>query len=307
MTLVITPQNWRQIWPNAPQAVISAFAAKPQILANAGITDTRQRLLFFCSNIEHECGGFTIRDLTENTNYTAARMVAVWPNRFRSVSDVQHRFGTEPGWQKGAFDQIYGDRMGNRHGTHDGSTFIGRGGPQVTGRDGYAAVGKLAHLDLEANPTLACLPEWQPEICAAFWTWKNLNHFADANDFLGCVKAWNGGTNGLADRRALMAGNSPIIARLNIARDTTATVNEIAAPSIVPAQSPIIDDVEWLQRSLNALGVKPQLDDDGSYGSFTKTAIRDFQKAHDLDSSGIADAKTLAAIRSALQLLKVTE
>jgi len=29
------------------------------------------------------------------------------------------------------------------------------------------------------------------------------------------VKAWNGGTNGLADRKIAMAGNDPIIKRLS--------------------------------------------------------------------------------------------
>jgi putative chitinase len=51
---------------------------------------------------------------------------------------IRHRAG----WQQRAFDDIYGKRMGNRPGTRDGSRFIGRGGPQVTGRDGYAEVGK---------------------------------------------------------------------------------------------------------------------------------------------------------------------
>lgn len=303
--LDITEQSWRQIWPNAPAAVISAFVTKPQPLIAAGILETRQRLLFFCSNVEHECGGFTIRNLTENTNYTAARMMAVWPNRFKSVWDVQHRFGTAPGWQLLAFDEIYGDRMGNRPGTHDGSIYIGRGGPQVTGRDGYRAVGDIAGIPLVDTPMKASDFSLQPEICAAFWSWKKLNGFADRNDFLGCVKAWNGGTNGLADRRALMAGNDPVIARLTTARDIAPTVNDIAAPSIVPAYSPVTDDVEWLQRSLNVLGAQPPLDPDGSYGSLTKLAVRKFQTANGLDVDGIAGAKTIAAIRNHLDLLKV--
>jgi predicted chitinase len=305
MTLLLTPQNWRQIWPNAPQEVISAFVAKPEVLAAAGITATRNRLLYFTSNIEHECGGFTIRNLTENTNYTAERMAAVWPGRFRSAAAVRAKFGTAPGWQLKAFDEIYGDRMGNRPGTHDGSLFIGRAGPQVTGRDGYASVGKVAGLDLLTDPTRASKFDLQPEVCAAFWSWKNLNHFADAGDFLGCVKIWNGGTNGLADRRTLMAGNDPVIARLSIARDTASAVNSITAPSIVPADSPIVTDTEWMQRSLNTLGAKPSLDEDGSYGSSTKKAVKDFQAHHaGLTVDGIAGQKTIAAIQSALDAKK---
>src|SRR5262245_37411466 len=68
-----------------------------------------------------------------------------------------------------------GNRMGNRKDTNDGSTYIGRGGPQITGRDGYAEVGKRCKLDLFGNPNLPSAPENQPAILAAFWTWKNLN------------------------------------------------------------------------------------------------------------------------------------
>ena len=51
----------------------------------------------------------------------------------------------------------------------------GRGGPQVTGRNGYANVGKRAGRDLVANPIEACEHELQPEVCVAFWSWKGLN------------------------------------------------------------------------------------------------------------------------------------
>jgi hypothetical protein len=100
--------------------------------------------------------------------------------------------------------------MGNRPGTRDGSSYIGRGGPQITGRQGYQIVGQLAGLDLENNPRYACLPENQPAIAAAFWTWKKMNAPADAGDFDTCVVRWNGGRNGMADRRAKLARILPI-------------------------------------------------------------------------------------------------
>lgn len=217
--LKLTPEAMRQLFPNAPQVVLDAFVAKQAVLTKAGINQTRTRLAFFFANIEHECGGFTIRNLTENINYTAERMAVVWPNRFSSAGSVRVKYGTAPGWQLKAFNDIYGNRMGNRPGTSDGSRYIGRGGPQVTGRDGYLAVGTRAGLDLVNHPELASRLDMQPEVCAAFWTWKNLNVKADANDFIGLVKLWNGGTNGLADRRHDLAGNDPIIRRLAIVDD----------------------------------------------------------------------------------------
>lgn len=244
--LKLTSETMRQIFPNAPQAVVDAFVAKQDALTKAGINKTATRLAYFFANIEHECGGFTIRNLTENTNYTAERMAQVWPNRFPSAGSVRAKYGTAPGWQRKAFDDIYGNRMGNRPGTSDGSTYIGRGGPQWTGRDGYAALERLTGIHAVEQPELASQFELQPEICAAFWTWKNLNAKADAGDFVGLVKLWNGGTNGLADRRQLMAGNDPVIRRLASVTDISPILKPLAPvqPVILPSiPKPLPPDV----------------------------------------------------------------
>lgn len=228
MTIRLTQEGMRDLFPRAPQAVVEAFVAKQDtILAASGVNFTRSRLKFFFSNISHECGGFTIPNLTENINYTAARMAQVWPNRFKNAAAVEAKYGTAPGWQKKAFDDIYGNRMGNRPGTTDGSRFIGRGGPQVTGRDGYRLVGAKAGLALEASPDLASMLDAQPEICTAFWSWKNLNPKADLGEFIGAVKLWNGGTNGLADRQTQMARMSSIIDKLPGSPPTAAPPKEV--------------------------------------------------------------------------------
>jgi predicted chitinase len=310
--LQVTRDSWRLIFPNAPSAVLDAFTEKSSVLEQAGILENRSRLSFFCANVEHECGGFTIHNLTENIYYTAARMAQVWPSRFPTAAAVRGRFGTKSGWQQLAFDDIYGDRMGNRPGTHDGSTYIGRGGPQVTGRDGYQSVGKRAGRDLESNPTDASELDLQPEICAAFWTWKNLNHFADANNFLGCVKAWNGGTNGLADRKALMAGNSPIVARLGNVEAHLDVVNDLPGDA-PPAQHPI-HDVRWVQESLNKLAARglvrvaaPLETQTGIYGHRTHDAVLSFQRKFNIRPfDGIAGDLTAAAIEKQLQAARLT-
>ena len=191
MPLLVTRNDWRELLPKAPPGVIDAFDANAAVLGTAGITDTKTRFAFALANVDHECDGFQIRNLIENINYSAERLAEVFPSRYASADEVRARHGTAPGWQKLAFDEIYGNRMGNRPGTTDGSTYIGRGGPQITGRDGYDQVGQRCQLNLVANPDLASLPQNQPAILAAFWTWKKLNTFADNGDFVGCVRAWN--------------------------------------------------------------------------------------------------------------------
>lgn len=216
MPLVLKEQDWINIFPKAPNEIIEAFVKNIDWLHDAGITGNRSRLAYALANVEHECNGYTIKNLTENINYSAERMAKVWPNRFSSASDVKNKYGTGRGWRKRAFNDIYGRKsLGNRPGTDDGSTYIGRGGPQITGRSGYRAVGLRSELDLENNPELATLPENQPAILAAFWSWKKLQGYADKGDFIGCVKKWNGGLNGIKDRKERLKGNEPIIMRLN--------------------------------------------------------------------------------------------
>lgn len=238
----LTAPALRQIFPRAPQEILDAFVAKQDVLSEVGVNATRTRLSYFLANIEHESGGFTIPGLTENIHYTAERMAQVWPNRFKSAAAVQAKYGTAPGWQQKAFDDIYGGRMGNRPGTHDGSTYIGRGGPQWTGRDGYAECGKRTGIKAGDQPGMVSNFSLQPEVCAAFWDWKKLNAKADVGDFTGCVKLWNGGTNGLADRQHLMAGNDPIVKRL----ETVEAIKPIAKdlPGSPPTSKPPKDVVD---------------------------------------------------------------
>ena len=63
------------------------------------------------------------------------------------------------------------------------------------------------------------------------------------------------------------------------------------------------DDIRQLQRQLLDLGFvieKPELGQ-GHFGESTRDAVRDFQKAHELNPTGEADEQTLMSISSALQ------
>lgn len=234
----LTAPALRQILPKAPQGVIEAFASPEgqQALFKAGINHTRTRLAIALAQVEHETDGFSIKDLTENTNYTAERAVQIWSSRLKSATTVRAKYGTGPGWQLKMFDDVYGGRMGNRTGTRDGSTYIGRGGPQITGRDGYREVGKRIGVDLVAEPKAACRHDLQPAVLAGFWTWKNLNPVADVGGLKAVTKPWNGGYIGMADREARLAGNDPIIKRLKTVEAIMPQVKDL--PGSPPTPSP---------------------------------------------------------------------
>ena len=80
----------------------------------------------------------------------------------------------------------------------------------------------------------------------------------------------------------------------------------VAAPAPVPAPLPVpqghdggAHGVGWLQAALNSLQAAG-LAADGSYGRFTRMAVRTFQAAHGLAADGLAGPLTIAAIEAAL-------
>ncbi|MES2167947.1 MAG: peptidoglycan-binding protein [Pseudomonadota bacterium] len=64
----------------------------------------------------------------------------------------------------------------------------------------------------------------------------------------------------------------------------------------------VVYDADWLQRSLNRLGWKPPLDEDGVIGTETRTATRAFQREHGLKDDGKAGTvETIPAILAELK------
>ena len=75
----LTAALLRSIFPDAPGTIIDAFVDKQGVLSVVGVNQTRQRMAYFFANIHHETAGFTIKLLTENINYSAARMAQFGP------------------------------------------------------------------------------------------------------------------------------------------------------------------------------------------------------------------------------------
>jgi putative chitinase len=214
MPIQLTEQALRKIFPKAPQAVLDDFMHKQHLLDKAGVNHTRTRLAHFFANIEHETGGFTIPNLTESTKYSAKRACQVWPSRYHSEAECYQKVGSwagDPDFGKKLLDVTYGGRMGNRPGTHDGSNYIGRGGPQWTGRDGYLELERRTGLPAVSSPEVAARLDKQTEVCTAFWDWKRLNETADAGNLKATRKRWNGGYIGMADVESRLQGNDPYI------------------------------------------------------------------------------------------------
>ena len=84
----------------------------------------------------------------------------------------------------------------------DGKRFKGRGPIQITGRANYTQASKDLGIDLVNHPEWASKPEIGFKLSAWYWRTRNINRYCDNDDIVGMTKVINGGTNGLADRKA---------------------------------------------------------------------------------------------------------
>lgn len=193
----ISLETLDKLWPRASADLVEAVASQSEsrFLA-AGIT-TPLRAAHFMAQISHESSGGA--RLVESLNYsTTARLMQVWPMRFRNVAQAAP-FVHQP--QKLA-NEVYNGRLGNRPGTDDGWNYRGRGLIQITGRDNYAGYGAYTQLNLLNHPELAAEPSGALAVACAFWRERPCNAAADADDIARVTKLINGGLVGLEDRKA---------------------------------------------------------------------------------------------------------
>jgi len=202
---VITETMLRQLWPHGdskiPGLIAGIAAAAPTVFPKYGLM-TDHVVAQAMAQFSHECGAGT--EMTENTRYTAERAAQVWPNRFRDATDCYEKVGSYPGDPDFAgklIDVVYGSRMGNRPGTHDGRTYIGRGLSQLTGRENYAKLGDKLGLDLINQPDLVNAPARALEVGVADFVMCGCLPWAEKDDTVEVTKHLNGGTVGLAERQ----------------------------------------------------------------------------------------------------------
>lgn len=122
------------------------------------------------------------------------------------LAQLIHESGSFRYMEEIASGQAYEGRkdLGNVN-PGDGKLFKGRGPIQITGRANYRRYGKKIGIDLERHPEIAALPSIGLHLALEYWKANGLNTLADADNVLGITKLINGGTNGLADRKAHLA------------------------------------------------------------------------------------------------------
>lgn len=150
----------------------------------------------FLREILHESA--MLSRLEEGLNYSAERLMQVWPTRFPTLESAL------PYARNGQVlaNKVYGGRMGNVE-PGDGFKYRGRGVIMVTGRANYTALSKIMGIDLVNSPDLLAQPVIALKVAIAWWEGNVPDSIM--GDLKRVRKAVNGGSTGLTHTTELDA------------------------------------------------------------------------------------------------------
>lgn len=158
-----------------------------------------RRVSAFITTLAHE-GGFKV-GVRENMNYSAERMAQVWPSRFRGPNPLPRKLHRNP---EAIANEVYANRMGNGPPeSGDGWCYRGNGPIQLTGKNNHAAFAKAMGMGVEAAAEWIGSIEGGVMSAAWFWDTNGINALADTPGITDETKRINGGTIGIADRKAI--------------------------------------------------------------------------------------------------------
>lgn len=193
--------------PKADPRFVASFAGVAEAKFAAAGFDSPRALAGILAQMQHETSGF--REFQENMNYSARRLMAVWPSRFRSLAAAQPYAGNPPKLA----NLVYANRMGNGP-PASGDGWANRGGGLLhhTGAAEYARVKRRTGHDQDTirNPARA-----DAMLDAAITYCEDRRVIGDLQ--LGRIESAtvkiNGGRIGLSDRQVLYARWLAVLAR----------------------------------------------------------------------------------------------
>ena len=155
---------------------------------------TNQDNAMFIAQVSHESLDFNA--LEENLNYSADRLMQVFPRYFRGV-DV-NRYARTP---RAIGSRVYANRMGNGdEASGDGYKYRGRGLIMITGKYNYSDLSKFLFNDDTLIDDPDQLLTNDLAVQSALWFWGQMN-LQGNTDIQYVTRKINGGLNGLDDRQ----------------------------------------------------------------------------------------------------------
>ena len=181
---MFTLKQFKQMMPKAGARADRYYPMTLKAMQDYGIT-TNPRIAAFLATIAHESGQF--RYMKEIWGPTPQQL------KYEPPSTVAAMLGnTQPG---------------------DGERFMGRGPGQLTGRFNYTRLWKETGIDCVRHPEELEDPYNGMVAAVKFWEWKDCAAPADRGDFREVTRRWNGGYNGMEDRKAYYDRNLKILAK----------------------------------------------------------------------------------------------
>lgn len=299
MAITVTAADLRAIAGGKAPLALNLVGPINRHAEASGIT-TPLRMAHFLAHMAHETGGFT--SLVENLNYSVAGLLKTFSRARISKADAE-RLGRKPGEkalsvhrQQQIANRVYGGAWGRKNlgniAPDDGWRFRGGGPYQLTGLDNYDRFGKAVGVDLVAKPELARDPDTGVEIAARYFA-ARMAAAADRDDIAATTKALNGGSNGLADRRAALGRAKAVLAASPPPKAPK------PVPAVVPAGITDKATVEHVQRRLRELNYAEVGDIDGRIGDLTRGAVRIFRADAGLAEGDQIDAALIVALATA--------
>jgi putative chitinase len=147
--------------------------------------DTPRRIVDFLAQVGEESGDFTV--VRENMNYSADRLAAVWPKRFKGADGKPNVLALSLHRNPEAIaNTVYANRLGNGGAASgDGWRNRGVGLLQLTGADNLRRCGVAIGLDLVKHPELLEQPDGAVKAACWYWQTNGINQYSDAGDFDG--------------------------------------------------------------------------------------------------------------------------
>ena len=202
MAVLVTLEQIIKLAPAVRQGYADAFAAGQQVLDSFSIAESPLRVAHFIAQLMHESGALTKE--YENLNYSARRLVQVWPWRFKPHGPLDAEVYAHNA--RKLANEVYGGRMGNTN-AQDGYIYRGRGLLQLTGKANYAAATARVRRcvpsgpDFAKEPDAVLSPAWCLAVAAGEWASRGCNQLADAGDLEQITRRINGGTTGFPERQ----------------------------------------------------------------------------------------------------------
>ena len=184
-----------------------AWAASLAAACQANEITTTARVAAFLANVLHETCGFT--QLKEDLNYSVSGLLTTFAGRVTEAQAAKlGRAAGKPALtlaqQLAIADVVYGGawglkNLGNKVGTTDARTFVGRGLVQLTGRSNYQQLAAAVVRDVDTLPAWLETMDGAAESAASYWRSRGCNAAADSGTVSTCRRLVAGCYEGVAD------------------------------------------------------------------------------------------------------------